>query len=534
MARRNLFSLLNNTSAAVAPTVAMSLFGLIAAGGLAFDYARMASLDTDLQQAADQAALAAAGQLDGQLGACDRAQAAARTLVANQTRFSNDGGGVAVVVANETGCGIGGNVRFYTTNAKTTAATTDATARFVEVTVNSRSARYALTPVVGLFNSGALSGTAFAGLGTAICKVPPVMMCNPAESTDLDFTTGNYIGRGIRLVANDGGGSYGPGLFGFLETGAGNGASALGKALGQVTPPGDCVESTGVEPSPGNMQSVRAEFNTRFDIFANGINSSCGNTGLLCPPSANTRKDVFITGNNPAGQAPFQSGNGNNANVWKLPNSPDTELYPPLALSSTRYLTNAEIAQLWPMGYPRDVCHAVSNAGVCTGGLIGSADWDRNAYFRSNDASYPSVPSNGDLTSWFGTTTPTRYEVYRWEIANAATRLVDQTMGGNGANARTADPQPVNCTGITPSSTTVDRRRLSVAVINCTATGIGPSSTNVPVQKWIDVFLVEPALPRPRTEQSDIYVEVIGTTETAGGGGTTGQVVRRDTPYLIE
>jgi hypothetical protein len=42
----------------VAPTVALSLFALLGAGGLAFDYARLASLDTELQNAADQAALA--------------------------------------------------------------------------------------------------------------------------------------------------------------------------------------------------------------------------------------------------------------------------------------------------------------------------------------------------------------------------------------------------------------------------------------------------------------------------------------------
>ena len=42
---------------AVASTVALSLFALIAIGGVAFDYARMASLDTELQNAADQAAL---------------------------------------------------------------------------------------------------------------------------------------------------------------------------------------------------------------------------------------------------------------------------------------------------------------------------------------------------------------------------------------------------------------------------------------------------------------------------------------------
>ncbi|MGI8931674.1 MAG: pilus assembly protein TadG-related protein, partial [Sphingomicrobium sp.] len=51
---------------AVAPTLALSLFALVGAGGIAFDYARLASLDTELQQAADQAALAAATQLDQQ------------------------------------------------------------------------------------------------------------------------------------------------------------------------------------------------------------------------------------------------------------------------------------------------------------------------------------------------------------------------------------------------------------------------------------------------------------------------------------
>src|SRR3546814_2886644 len=57
-----LAGLARSEAGAVAPTVALSLFGLIAAGGLAFDYARLASLDTELQNAADHAALAAASQ----------------------------------------------------------------------------------------------------------------------------------------------------------------------------------------------------------------------------------------------------------------------------------------------------------------------------------------------------------------------------------------------------------------------------------------------------------------------------------------
>ena len=63
--RRFLRSFLRNDSGSVAPTVGLSLIALIAAGGLAFDYSRVAAMDTELQNAADQAALAAATQLDG-------------------------------------------------------------------------------------------------------------------------------------------------------------------------------------------------------------------------------------------------------------------------------------------------------------------------------------------------------------------------------------------------------------------------------------------------------------------------------------
>jgi Flp pilus assembly protein TadG len=85
-----------NESGAAAPVIALSLFGLIAAAGIAFDYSRVAALDTELQNAADQAALAAVTQLDGNSGAANRAVAAAQSLVANQTRFGNDKSGIAI------------------------------------------------------------------------------------------------------------------------------------------------------------------------------------------------------------------------------------------------------------------------------------------------------------------------------------------------------------------------------------------------------------------------------------------------------
>src|SRR5437763_16785307 len=82
-----------DTNGTVAPTVALSLIGLVTVGGVAFDYAHLAAMDTELQQAADQAALAAATQLDGQPDAILRATAAAQSLVANKSWLAGPGQG---------------------------------------------------------------------------------------------------------------------------------------------------------------------------------------------------------------------------------------------------------------------------------------------------------------------------------------------------------------------------------------------------------------------------------------------------------
>ena len=276
--------LLKSSSGAVAPTVALSLFGLIAAGGIAFDYARMAGMDTELQSAADQAALAAASQLDGNTDACARAAAAAATMLSNKTLFANDSQGTAINVQQEATCDATGKIRFWQDKGKTTPADDGSNAKFVEVEVDPREAFYALTPIVAAVSSGQMKAVAFAGLDSAICKVPPLMLCNPDEASDPEFTIANYIGKGIRLVANDGGGIYGPGNFGFLaaglDTGGTNGAKVLRQILGQEGQPGDCVSADGVTTDPGNMVSVRDALNTRFDIYDSGLNNAAVRTGL--------------------------------------------------------------------------------------------------------------------------------------------------------------------------------------------------------------------------------------------------------------
>ena len=206
-------------SGAVAPTVALSLFALIGAGGIAFDYARMASLDTELQNAADQAALAAASQLDGELGACGRAVAAARTLLTNQTLQANDGGGLAVQIDASAVCTSdttivddpNASIRFFQDKLATVPATDNKEARFVQVRVAVRKVDFALTPIVGALSSGNLDAQAVAGMGTALCKVPPLMICPPTGTVDWAAMRGH----GIRAVSNSGP-NWAPGAFGYI------------------------------------------------------------------------------------------------------------------------------------------------------------------------------------------------------------------------------------------------------------------------------------------------------------------------------
>jgi hypothetical protein len=530
--------------------VALSLVALIAAGGIAFDYARMASMNTELQSAADHAALAGATQLDGRAGACDRARAAAVGMVSNQTLMANDGNGLAVTITQGSGCAASSSdgVRLYQDITHTTAATTDANAKFVMVVVDSRTANFALTPIVGALSS-TMSATAFAGLNQAICKVPPLMLCNPAESTDPDFTVANYIGDGMRLISdnsNASGGTYAPGNFGFLASGLDttgvNGAKVLREVLGQSTVPGNCVTGNGVTTDPGNMITVRDALNTRFGIYEGGsLNNPCGNGGSGCPPSANIRQDLVLSGNGASNNdLGFLTSGKGNPKGWLEAANP----YPGSAKVGTtpKALTDSDITgspAIAPMGYPEDICHAFSEAGSCTNGRIGDGVWDRYAYFRSNSASYPEITNAATFTSymntWFKTTTPTRYQVYQWEMARASTRLKSQSAGSYTAHSNPTDLKG-EPTAITPGANAADRRVLTAAVINCAAEGVKGKTVNVQVQKWIDLFLVQPSEVRsvgtPSTN-SDVYVEVIGETDNATNSGAV-QLIEKSVPYLIE
>lgn len=557
--KRELFGRGGDNSGAVAATVGLSLFALVAAGGIAFDYARLATLDTEMQNAADQAALAAATQLDKEPGAIARATAAAQGLLANQTLLANDGDSdnrsinVPDVVfyatkadaeaANGTDCPTANSI-------SPSAADADLTAKFVCVRTTDRVARYALTPVVAAFSSDDVSAMAVAGLGSAICKIPPLMMCNPQEGEDpsdpLAFNISDFAGHGLRLVEG-GGGSWAPGNFGYLQTGLQPGANALEYALGANSPPGDCVSTEGVTTKPGESTSVTDGINTRFDIYENGLTNAC--TDGTCSPALNVRKDVT----RPDGSTNFGFKTGNDP--WDL--APDANQYLPDPA------TGAESAP-WPttMGHPRDVCHARDadqDDAECSGGRMGDGVWDRNVYFYVNhgpngsglftpavsgtpDSNWQNIASLANFATANGITLGqiSRYQVYLWEIAQINAGVLNTytshttTQGSNTKTHRNhIKPVPPHA-GVGASTTQLDRRISAVAVVNCAANSVAGQSKNVNVAKWVEVFFVEPSLARPRTSAGDIYVEIIRETTAGGNAPTNPQVVRRDVPYLIK
>ena len=544
--RRHLFGKGSDSSAAVAPTVALSLFALIGAGGIAFDYARMASLDTELQNAADQAALAGATQLDGEDGAVGRATAAAQGLLANQTLIATDAGGRGITVPD---------VFFYETKADAengtneidiTADDADELANFVRVVVDAREVDFALTPVVGAFSSGALEAEAVAGLGSSICKIPPLMMCNPEEGGgNLDFDGDDYRGFGLRLVEG-GGGSWVPGNFGYLQTGLGNGAAALEYALGANVPSGNCLGVDEVTTKPGENSSVTDAINTRFDIYENGLTNNC--TTGTCSPSPNVRKDVVRE----AGSTNFGFNTGKDP--WELP--------------GVQYLPNAATgvqASPYPlsMGHPRDICHARDadqNDAECGGGRMGDGVWDRNLFFYVNygpprgvsalfatdvantpDDNWQEIVSLEEYADGNGIDLDeiTRYEVYRWEIEAGVLgpysfSFTDPNPPGKTVT-RSNYGQPVAPhVGLPAGPSQLDRRLSAVAVVNCIQQGVQGQAKGVDVLKWVEVFFVEPSLARPRTLANDIYVEIVRETTAGGNAPTNPQVVRRDVPYLVK
>jgi len=530
---------------AVAPTVALSLFALLACGGIAFDYARLAAMDTELQQAADQAALAAATQLDRADGAQARASTAIQDptdtnrLAANLTRFANDSGGTPVEIESITFCKEFDDTVEDTTDA-CTVADGDSDSRFVVVTTALRTAEYAFTPIVSAL-SGDSEASAVAGVESSICNVAPLLVCAPSN----DFPTNADIGKGI-ILKTAGGNQWVPGNYGLLDFGNGNPAvinALLGHGLN------GCQSTDDNQTEPGN-KNVTDAINTRMDVYggtgATKNPSVCNVTNGTGCPAPNTRKDATLTMTYVIRQATSlgvptppacgepATGNGNpnpsvtytndwNQNDWNSPS-----------------------AARAPSGFPRDSCHY---SGTCAGGNFGDGSWDLAGYLAANHPGIAAATIAAALNNGHDATHLTRYDVYSWELVTAGamnpvqvgptTEVLPRKVQGTNTTytftKECAFPQPHFASANYP--TEKDRRVLPVVAADCSnLKGKGTAFVDYVLLRVFDVFLTEPSLQRSwyaqPTDDKEIYGEVIGPAETFAG--TSGfQYYSRNKPYLI-
>jgi len=289
----------NDTSGIILPYAALMLVAFIGVSALAIDTGRQMSLQTQMQAAADALAIAGARELNQRTGAEARATQAIAALVSNGLT----GFGSTSSIASAT-------TTFYkslpaaSTGFTGTAATGDADARYVAVTVAPKS----VASMFPIFSSNVSAGAqAIAGhTAETACNIAPIFICNPYErsgDTDqlatqhlneaLDPTNSNFNIATLRKLIRFDTSNTSPGHFGLLGAPDGcTGAACLKRWTASDTRQSlsnACFSTAGVKLAPGNAP-ILVQLQDRFDIY-NGNGPSA-----LYSPSINVRKGYVAGG----------------------------------------------------------------------------------------------------------------------------------------------------------------------------------------------------------------------------------------------
>ena len=517
MKRGVIRSICSDDRGAIGPMYALSLFALVAIAGVGFDYGRMVTAQSELQNAADQAALAAATQLTGQSDARELAKQAARNYFQNRTRTADDGEGPLIAIPDD-------GFTFFSDGNANTPATSDADATAVEVSVEPREVFYALTPIVAVLSSGGIQAHARAALKRAACNIPPIMLCLGKNGVLPP------IDKGMSLKLRYG--SLAPGAFGYLDVEGFD----VNDEMGRNRYTNDCRLLPDVEVRTGMLGAQADAMATRFDYY-NKYNSynkiPCNTaTGDFCPAQG-VRKNFAIANSLPTSVSitSNQSSLTYAQTVAALAAKGVTPSCPasyPGKKPDWIPFENIPLADPTAGSYGMDACFA---AGTCE--YVGNGDWsaEKTRYF----ARYlPGLDPNSYST---------RYEVYQKELSDPAQYLKQRDLVGfdvtwdtkpkSGIYTHTvsgfycAYPQPLFATPVNPIPPQPDRRVMPVAIVdNCDQ--LSGSSTTPHIATYFDVFLLEP----PVHSTTEFHGEVIGPALKPGS--TTGyQYYARSKPVLI-
>lgn len=467
----------------------VSLAVLLGFAALTFDLGRVASTQSDMQAFADHVALAAAGELDGKNDSITRAIAAAEQLIQGRQTFAD--GAQALDNADYTIRfmeDLPATDRFYRepnndlTYLDTSDAKSAALAAFVEVETVQRSifmpffnAMSAISGDQG--RNGTARARAVAGSQEWACDVPTLLFCLPTDVT-------LFEGQGIRMRSSGNESSWKPGNFGFVDpaqfaadpNGPCNGLNGSNLYACLVAASGNrttCIPQNGINVRPGQGVGItNAAFNTRFDMF-NGVMSNEKNNRAYAP---GPHVVSGLTSN----------GNGQCLSNNTSP-SPDT------------------------MAFPADDCFGSGLPCPYGEGRFGDGNWSngRVDYVATNYGLAISDDPHAFDHASPSTAVRTRFEYYKSEIAKA--------NGGAILNGRSEDGLS-QCSNPNFRSDDINRRVFIAAGIDCSGVDFSGNATNVSVEKYYEVFLLQPVGGgNGNTSGFDLFVEVIGE---AGGNGS--------------
>lgn len=530
----------------VALYVALGTMVFLPIAAIAIELSSLFALHTDVQQAAEAAALAGARHLDFTEEGLVAAETAAKTAVTNFQSTAADEGNVvdiqtvqflwALPPAGQT------NFALY--------ATTDAKeARYIRAITEPR------THVSGLMtaflaiwtgdgNAAAtniVQGSAVAGRTAVACRTLPLMMCNPAEpGSAIAQEVGGYNKFGDFLRAHPRwtraqfrvrwigpGASFGPGTFGFLEPTISqkNGARGVEDELA-LNNPTFCVALDGATVDPdiktGQISTVVDGLNVRFDKYESNWKSEKNSSDYS--PAPNVTKAFEVKKNNACETNPMNPENDLSIEWQQLPRDPcfkDSTLancFPFEAIDKYSALYGANngfgpgLYRYFEINHPNDVA----------GGAIKSSILDElkaKEIDLNNEIGMPSPPTpSADYPV-------SRYTVYRWEIDKASNIPGSQTRQGQNPLEEGRPQCNKNNVG------SADRRLLYIAVVNCQAQAAEIAAHGkIRVKEFAESFLTEVAQhgEGPNKDKGTIFVEIRRTVEQ----GSSSNIVLRDVIQL--
>ncbi|WP_427453553.1 Tad domain-containing protein [Litorimonas sp. WD9-15] len=470
------------TAGSVAVWVAMSTPVLVGGATLSVDMARVYNVDADLQSAADALSRAGAAELDQRGDATTRASRAILQLLSHEEKFAKGSSAIEVDTITYFKQLPANDYEDIPTSYRTTNASE---ARYVEVKIKPKDvATIFPSSFMKKLTDTTLDAHSVAGMDEVVCGTAPVFICNPREGLsetiyeameDPAFKRTQFKLKTPNNVSDP----YGRGNFGWLDPFGGNsGASKLADAIAIDIPPTCYSQSKGVVLRTGNIASMSAAVNTRFDIYEGSFKKYSSDPRYA--PAENVVK----------GYGPPLKGNGQpKKNASGCDSLPSPQAF----------------------AMPRDTCF---NDSTCSS-RQGTGAWDFNTYMQVNHPGFHSITLEGvtyskdNLGQFTTRNPPSRYSLYRWEIDNNCIPGA-KTYGSNAITPEEGTPQ---CHSSGHSTTVADRRVITVAVLNCleiessSAAGMSKQSGPLPVETFVKVFLTEPM---GAGQENVIYGEIVG------------------------